>query len=95
VKWFRDIVIGLCSYEVVAIVTGRIPTLTALQKRYRVLGPVILTGLALHFYKVDVDAHIALRRSLRVDPATNLLTTEFAGRALTPVSRLRFSRFSR
>lgn len=52
--WFRDVVVILCSYEVVAITTRRVPTLTQLQHRYKVVGPAILVGLALHFYTEDL-----------------------------------------
>ena len=41
----------LCSYEVLAILSrGKVPTLTKLDRRCRVVGPVILGGLAVHFY---------------------------------------------
>jgi hypothetical protein len=52
--WFRDLVLGLCGYEILAITTRRVPTLTMLQARYRVLGPVIIAGLAVHFYIDDL-----------------------------------------
>jgi hypothetical protein len=51
---FRYIVAVLCSYEVFAIMSGRAPTLTELDKRSkRVLGVFILGGLAAHFYLED------------------------------------------
>lgn len=39
---------GLCGYELAAIVTGRVPTLTRLSARYRWLGPVLIAALAVH-----------------------------------------------
>jgi hypothetical protein len=48
---FRSVVIGLCQYEVTAILSrGRIPTLTKLSRKHRWLPWVILGGLAVHFY---------------------------------------------
>jgi hypothetical protein len=52
---FKHVVLSLCAYEVAAIVTGRIPTLTALQKRYRFIGPLIVGGLFVHFYLDDIS----------------------------------------
>jgi hypothetical protein len=47
----RHIVACLCAYEVAAILSGRIPTLTALDRRSRhVLAPVLVGGLAAHFW---------------------------------------------
>ena len=41
----------VCGYETIAIASrGRIPTVTALQKRYRILGPMVIGGLIAHFY---------------------------------------------
>lgn len=39
---------GLCGYELAAIVTGRVPTLTRLSARHRWLGPVLVGALAVH-----------------------------------------------
>jgi hypothetical protein len=47
----RHIVAGLCAYEVAAILSGKIPTLTALDRRSRhALAPVLFGGLAAHFW---------------------------------------------
>jgi hypothetical protein len=62
-NWFRDTVVFLCGYEILAITTGRVPTLTALQRRYRLLGPALFTGLAFHFYQEDVASLRASRRT--------------------------------
>jgi hypothetical protein len=48
---FRSVVIGLCQYEVAAIVSGKTPTLTKLSRQHRWLPYVILGGLAVHFYR--------------------------------------------
>jgi hypothetical protein len=45
VKW---VAAGLCAYEVGAITTGRVPTLTQLSARNRWLGPVLVGALAVH-----------------------------------------------
>lgn len=47
----RWVVIFGCSYEVSAIVTGRVPTLTQLSARYPALGPVLVVALAIHLYR--------------------------------------------
>ena len=44
-KW---LVVALCSFEVVAIATGKVPTLTALSERHKALGPVLVLALAVH-----------------------------------------------
>lgn len=43
-------VASLCSYEVAAITTGRVPTLTALNRRWPVVGVGIVAGLTWHFH---------------------------------------------
>jgi hypothetical protein len=48
---FRHIVAALCTYEVFAILSGKVPTLTALDRRTRhALAPVLIGGLAAHFW---------------------------------------------
>lgn len=46
----KAIVVGLCVYESVAICTGRVPTLTALDHRHPAVGIAIVGALALHFW---------------------------------------------
>lgn len=41
-KW---VTAAACTYEVTAIVTGRVPTVTALCGRYRALGPLLVAAL--------------------------------------------------
>ena len=41
-----------CGFEIAAITTGRIPTITALCARHRWLGPAVLLTLAVHLYRV-------------------------------------------
>lgn len=41
-KW---VTAAVCTYEVTAIVTGRVPTVTALCCRHRALGPLLITAL--------------------------------------------------
>lgn len=45
----RWIVVGLCGYEAFAIITGKVPTLTALQRRHRWLGVGLTLAMAHHF----------------------------------------------
>lgn len=45
----KALVVGLCSYEVAAILTGRVPTITAMSRRRPAVGAAILTALAWHF----------------------------------------------
>lgn len=44
-KWA---VAALCAYEVAAITTGRVPTITSLCERYPDLSKVMAAGLAMH-----------------------------------------------
>ena len=51
---FRYIVAALCSYEVFAIMSGKVPTLTELDKRSKhTVSAFIFGGLAVHFYLED------------------------------------------
>jgi len=45
----KAVVAGLCTYETLAILTGRAPTITAIHRRYPVIGVVIVAALAWHF----------------------------------------------
>lgn len=48
---FNVIVAALCGYEVVAICSGRVPTLSMIDRRLKhTISPIILSGLAAHFY---------------------------------------------
>lgn len=40
-----------CSWELTALLTDRIPTITALSRQHRWLAPTVLTTLAVHFYR--------------------------------------------
>ena len=46
----KAIVAALCTYEAVAITTGRVPTITALDRRWPAVGVVLVGALALHFW---------------------------------------------
>lgn len=50
-KW---VVASACAYETVAICSGKVPTITFLNKKYKVLAPVIITWLLVHFYRGGV-----------------------------------------
>lgn len=45
----KAIVAALCAYEVAAITTSRVPTITALHRRWPAVGAVLVGALALHF----------------------------------------------
>ena len=49
----KALVVALCSYEVLAISTGRTPTLTALNRRWPVVGFALLGALAVHFWATE------------------------------------------
>lgn len=48
---FRAVVVGLCQYEVAAVLSGKTPTLTTLSKQHRWLPYVIVGGLSAHLYR--------------------------------------------
>jgi hypothetical protein len=48
VKWG---VAAACTFEVVAITTGKVPTISMLCGRHRWLGPAVLGVLAVHLYR--------------------------------------------
>jgi hypothetical protein len=50
-KPLESVVVGLCAYEVIAIMSHRTPTLTALSRRFKVLAPVLVVGLSVHLYR--------------------------------------------
>lgn len=45
----------VCAYEVAAITTRRVPTVTALCGRHRLLGPLVIAALAVHLYPRLID----------------------------------------
>ena len=47
-KWIPA---SLCAYEVAAIATGRVPTLTRLSARYPWLKWVLVAALAVHLHR--------------------------------------------
>lgn len=44
-------VLALCSWEVAAISTGKVPTLTVLSRRWPLLRVALPLGLAVHLYR--------------------------------------------
>ena len=46
----KAVVTALCAWEVAAITTGRVPTITTLNRRHPVVGVVLVGALALHFW---------------------------------------------
>lgn len=51
---FRLTVVGMCAYEVVAIVSGRLPTISRGVRRFPLFGAVVVGGLHLHFREGEV-----------------------------------------
>lgn len=45
----KALVAALCAYEVAAITSGRVPTITALNHRWPAVGAALVCALALHF----------------------------------------------
>lgn len=45
----KALVATLCAYEVAAITTARVPTITAINRRWPALGLAIVVSLAVHF----------------------------------------------
>jgi hypothetical protein len=45
-KW---VTVGLCLYEVAAILTGRIPTITRLSRRHPWVGALLTAVIGFHF----------------------------------------------
>lgn len=50
----RALVAAICAYEVVAIVTRKVPTVSRIARRYPVAGAVVLAGLARHFEPLEL-----------------------------------------
>lgn len=48
-------VVGLCAYEVAAITTGRLPTVTALCRRFRWMEAALI-GLLLTHLHAEIEA---------------------------------------
>ncbi len=46
----KALVVALCTYETAAITTGRVPTLTALHRRWPVVGLALVGALVVHFW---------------------------------------------
>lgn len=44
-------VVAVCGFEIAAITTGKVPTITMLCARHRLLAPAVLTVLAVHLYR--------------------------------------------
>jgi hypothetical protein len=59
-KGLRTVVGTACAYEVFALATGKVPTISAFCRRHRSVEAVILLGLLAHFhYELkELDASI-------------------------------------
>jgi hypothetical protein len=47
----RWIAAGLCAWEVAAITTGKMPTLTQISAEHPVIGLLLVGALAIHLHK--------------------------------------------
>jgi hypothetical protein len=47
---------SLCAYEVGAITTGKVPTITNLCGRHRWLAPALVVALAVHLARAEQPA---------------------------------------
>lgn len=46
----KALVVALCGYEIGAITTGRVPTLTAMHRRWPIVGLALVSALVVHFW---------------------------------------------
>lgn len=46
----KAVVAVLCGYEALAICTGRVPTITTLNRRHPAIGVALVGALVLHFW---------------------------------------------
>jgi hypothetical protein len=46
----KSAILSLCGYEIVAVSTGKVPTLSALSQRHRWFAPLLIAGLTGHLY---------------------------------------------
>jgi hypothetical protein len=53
VKWAFA---AVCGYETAAVCSGRLPTITALCQRRRVLAAAVVAALAVHLWLADQPA---------------------------------------
>lgn len=53
--------VALCGYEIVALTTRAVPTITALDRRHPIIGGALIAALALHFWQPRLMARIAGR----------------------------------
>lgn len=49
----KALVMLACTYEVAAIGSNRLPTITALHRRWPILGAAIVAALTIHFFTPD------------------------------------------
>lgn len=49
-RWLRALVWCGCAYEVFALSTSAVPTVSHYCRQYPLVGGIVLSGLALHFY---------------------------------------------
>lgn len=47
----RVVVVAGCAYEIVAVLTGRVPTVTALCRRHWAAEALLLGWLLVHFHR--------------------------------------------
>jgi hypothetical protein len=45
------VVAAVCGYECAALLSGRMPSVTSIQSRHRVIGLACVAWLAVHFWR--------------------------------------------
>jgi hypothetical protein len=53
--YLRGLVAAVCAYEVVAITTHKVPTVSWFARRHPVIGTAVLAVLAKHFQPLDPE----------------------------------------
>lgn len=51
----KTVVGGACAYEVYALVSGRVPTLSKLCRRHRAFEAFLLGTLVIHFHRQEKE----------------------------------------
>ena len=51
--WLSPVTATVCGYECIALVTGKVPTITGMTRKCHWLAPLIVGLLSAHFYSAD------------------------------------------
>jgi len=47
----KAVIVGLCGYEVIAVVSGKLPPITSICRQHRSVEAVLLLWLAVHLHR--------------------------------------------